>query len=108
MPEEPIRLDSTSWTGEIDVSDAGPLPFTKPPSRLTLWVLCGIVFLSSLLQLSEAIQTGYISGRRGEVGFYEDPGTFSAIFLICTLLMVSTGAIMVRGAWREWGSRIAK
>ena len=108
MPEEPIRLDSTSWTGEIEVPDAGPVQLPKPASRLTLWLLCGIVFLSGLSETSKAIRTGYISVRRGDVGFHEEPGTFSAMFLIFTLLMVSTGAIMVRGAWREWGSRIAK
>ena len=99
MSDEPIRIDSTSWTGEIEISDPVPPPPPKPPSRLKLWLIGIILFLFSLWQVIAAFRTGYVSLRHRDVGFYEDPGTFSAMLLLWMIVGTVTGLIM---AWKIW------
>ena len=105
MSDEPIRIDSTSWTGETEMSDPVPPPPPKPPSRLKLWLLCLFFFLFSLWQVIEAFQTGYVRLRRRDVGFYEDPGIFSGMLLLWMTVGVLTGAIMAWKIWRRFVPR---
>ncbi len=64
-------------------------------------MICAVFLLGSLLKVYQAITTGVIDVRRGEIAFYDDPGTFSAFFLLWLGVAVAMTWFL---GWRLWRS----